>query len=785
MARPKKSKKRTVSPLDAVVNKLLISLDDELVSDDNISSKTEEYKSIINRELEISKGISNGNIIEFNRAINDNHKKNDQTTNIELDDDLGEYLAKNAGNIFQYYNERYRNRFIEAQDLAFIAKFIPSLGQVINVYTTHILSSDDLSGTVKRNIALGSSLDESEKAQVIKSIETFEDENKLLYKIKSTVNETLKLGYYFVYAPSYQKLFTEYAKNIEKKKRNGGSTTAQMNDPEMHGNTTMESVSISGLEQEFGPLVTTCALESAEVKDLIKALPNNTFDKKDLFNKMDSAKMFAENVATVECVDSSIPFDVMEAMPDLASNLGLTEDLRHIFEDKCMPATEANGNGASDGTYDPTGNKNAALKSANKKHANTFNVTGTYMKFMDPKNIIKIKILDEVVGYFYVDSRKQTKSKANVTFSNAEWTNISKQSTIEKVANMLANKVAKQFSSKFVSQHIEFKKLIADCIMANGVVNTQYRIQFIPKEDLFEFKIRENSNGDGVSILSEALWPAKILASIRIRKTLNYINKSGDKMIAKINRGSADTSGRNQAQRVLRNLQESNITFGDIIGDSSLMFHKYAADGNIQMPVSRSGKQFVEFEKMEGQTVEMSTEYEKELENQAILATGCPPLLIEQANQADFSRAFTTAHVGFAGIVAGLQADIEEVLTAFYRRIVENLDIDDDIKTKASNTLKIKLPRPRALSISSGNEIVENAARFAEQFTNLRYGEPNEEKGLSAEILQQIKYAIVKENSPFIDWTKIEEMADDVYMREMKVKAESGGDSTAGSDDDM
>ena len=66
MARPKKSKKRTVSPLDAVVNKLLISLDDELVSDDNISSKTEEYKSIINRELEISKGISNGDIIEFN-----------------------------------------------------------------------------------------------------------------------------------------------------------------------------------------------------------------------------------------------------------------------------------------------------------------------------------------------------------------------------------------------------------------------------------------------------------------------------------------------------------------------------------------------------------------------------------------------------------------------------------------------------------------------------------------------------------------------------------------------
>jgi hypothetical protein len=202
------------------------------------------------------------------------------------------------------------------------------------------------------------------------------------------------------------------------------------------------------------------------------------------------------------------------------------------------------------------------------------------------------------------------------------------------------------------------------------------------------------------------------------------------------------------------------------------MFHKYAADGNILMPVSRSGNKLVEFERMEGQQVDMSTEYEKELESQALIASGVPPLLIEQANQADFSRAFTTAHIGFAGIVAGLQADYEAPLTALYKRIIENLDIDDRLKTLASNTVEIKLPRPRALSTTNSNEILEGSARFAEQFTNLRYGEVTDE---NKEFIQEVRYNIVKNNAPFIDWVELEDLADKIKMEKEKINGEGNG----------
>ena len=757
------------NPIDTVVNKLLIKLDNELVSDQNLANKTEEYKSIINRELELAHGVSNGDIIEFNRAINQESKKFNKTVSLEDNSDLGEYLTKNAGNIYQYYNERYRNKFIEAQDLAFIAKFIPSLGQAINIYKTHIISSDDLSGIVKRNISFGTALSQEEQAQLLSSIEKFEKDTNLLYKLKnSVVRESLIIGTYYVYAPSYQKLFTDYAKTLEKKRKIGTGNDTQIDHEQRYGFNTNALESVSFDELFDNPAVTTCALEAAEVKAIAKEIEdNNVLDSNDLFYKADTLKNLGDNIATVECIDSGIPFNVLENMPDLARNLGITEDLKNTF-DKCVPATEADKVGASDATYSNRGSKTVSNKASASNH-NKFNITGTYIKFIESKNMIKIKILDEVVGYFYVDSKKINKTKANITFSNAEWTNINKQSTIERVANMLANKVARQFSSKFVSDHIVFKKLIADCIMANGVVNTQYRIQFIPKDDIFEFKINEDNKGDGTSVLKDSLWPAKLLTSIRIRKILNYINKSADKTIAYVRKGTADTSGRNQAQRVLRNLQETNITFGDIIGDSSLMFHKYSADGNILMPVSRSGNKLVEFERMEGQQVDMSTEYEKELESQALIASGVPPLLVEQANQADFSRAFTTAHVGFAGIVAGLQADYETPLTALYQRIIENLDIDESLKTLASNTIKVTLPRPRALSVANSNEILEGSARFAEQFTNLKYGEVTDE---NKDFVQEVRYNIVKNNAPFIDWKSLEELADKIRMEKEKITSD-------------
>ena len=759
MAKKKRQGNDSLGLLNTTVNKLLMSLDDEFVTDDNLSAKDAELKSLIGREMELARGTSGGSIIDFSKSINKDLSKG--KSGLDATDDLADYVAKNSGNIYQYYNERYRNKFLETQDLNFISKFIPSVAQAINLYVTHIISSDDLSGMVKRNLYFGSSLSSNDITTITEAIEKFEKDNKLLMRLKNQViRNTLISGNYYIYAPSYQKLFTDYQKTLDKAKKNGGAISTGPNGGMNITNFATESTGDDSTY--YGALEHTISLES-DRKEIMGILEGVSFTGGDKFENLKAKDDIVSDLSSVVCVESTIPLPVLEEIPGILQAVSSNPEIQKKF-DTWVPSVEATKNtrsrkqGASDGAYNLNGSKNEG----------GFNISGTYLKYIDAKNIIKVKILDEVVGYFYIDARNSMKPKATVTFSNGEWSNISKQSSIEKIATMLSEKVAKQFSTKFVAENVEFKKLIADCIMANGVVNKQYKIQFIPKEDMFEFKIDEDSEGNGTSVLASGLWTAKILASIKIRKTLNYVNNSGNKTVAYIKRGNADVSGRNQTQRVIRNVQERNITFNDIIGDSVSMFHKYAADGTIVMPTSRAGNKLVEFETMEGQTVDMSTDYEKELENQVLTSMGTPPLLIEQSNNADFSKSYTTAHIGFAGRTAGLQSDFEEPITALYKRIIENIDIDNEIKTNALSSFEFRLPRPKALSCTNNNEIIDAASAFAEKFTNLKYGDVDES---NRDKIMKLKYDIVKSLSPFINWDELEKITKNAEIESSTVKS--------------
>ena len=230
--------------------------------------------------------------------------------------------------------------------------------------------------------------------------------------------------------------------------------------------------------------------------------------------------------------------------------------------------------------------------------------------------------------------------------------------------------------------------------------------------------------------------------------------------------------------RIIRNLQESQITFGDMMADYSMMFHKYANDGNMVMPMGRSGNRLIEFEKMDGQNIDMNTDFEKNLENQALTATGVPPLLIEQYNQADFSKAYTTAHLGFAGTVAGLQSNLEEGTTELYKKIIENLDIADELKSLVLPTFKFKLPRPKSISVLNNTEAMSNAMSVADNVIQLKYGDsPDDNK---KDLTNAIRMAIVKDLTPFIDWDRYEEI-----ITEKEAETDNIHSNTTSSNDEI
>lgn len=772
MAKDKDTKRKgnmhDTSIMDTIIDKMIMSLDDNYVSTLNLTEKNAEFKSIINDELDMAKGISHNSILDFTRAIsNPASASNTNTQTSNSDDEIYKYIAQNSGAIYNTYTERYKNKFVEAKDLDFISRMVPTLGQAVEIALNHITSSDDLSGAFTRSLNFGTNLQEEQSKILTQAIEQFETDNELLHNLKNTCyRNCLITGKYYIYAVSYSKLFTEYSKNREKMNQFGSAAGGKG----ITSTYVSEGVAYDHIDTDVGCIAATCALEAAEEKEITDLIrQSNSIGSLSKVNDINVGKQFIEGLSEISTIDSSIPIEVMESMVGLEATVDRPGKVGDFFKEKIDNIKKPK---------DPNRIADGTVASNEGSKGEKFDITGTFIKYIDADKIIPIKVLDKIIGYLYVETKAKKANPDAARFVNGEFTNVRKDDAIDRVAKMFSDKIISKFSSKFVSENTSFKDVIANCIMANGIVNNEYKIQYLSPDDLFEFNINPDKNGEGVSMLKKSLFPAKLLTSILVKKSLNYINKSGDKTVAHIRGGQTDISKKNNTMRIIRNLQESQITFGDMMADYSMMFHKYANDGNIVMPMGRSGNRLIEFEKMEGQNIDMNTDFEKNLENQALTATGVPPLLIEQYNQADFSKAYTTAHLGFAGTVAGLQSNLEKGTTDLYKRIIENLDLDDSLKSLVLPTFEFKLPRPKSISVLNNTESMSNAMSVSDTIIQLKYGDqPDDSK---KDLVNEIKYAIVKELTPFIDWDTFENI-----ITEKEAEVDNIRSTTTSSNDEL
>ena len=149
MARNNNKRGNKKGPVDSLIRRLLTTIDPDQETEYNLSDRAGEFKDIIQSELELAKGVSDGSIIDFSRSISDIKGKS-QTTSVDATDDILKYINKNSQGFMQYYESQNRNKLIEARDNRFISKFVPTVSQSLRLILTHVVSSDDLSGQVKR-----------------------------------------------------------------------------------------------------------------------------------------------------------------------------------------------------------------------------------------------------------------------------------------------------------------------------------------------------------------------------------------------------------------------------------------------------------------------------------------------------------------------------------------------------------------------------------------------------------------------------------------------------------
>ena len=742
--------------------KSIFSLIDNTYNDKQIlSSKDQKIRSILDRELEVSKGVSQGSIVDFvaSMQIKDQRVKNSN------DGGYGKLtpsdtFMRDINDVFGYFQDLYKNRYIEISDLKFIAKFIPALGEAVKTVLDSVVSSDNVAESVNREINLPTGVSEEFRDEIINEIKRNEEELKLLKKIKNTVyKKTLVTGNYYVYVVSYNKIFEEYDRIQKQNEKNNKSR------PSDQFSSSKNNSKISNESFYLGDVDITDAMES-----VMSILTTGTDVETGTNISINKAKTIMnnckQNMPVITCEQSMVFTEALKDASNLANNEFVLEALTTKFNSKNNDSQLEN-NTMNLTTPDGT-------KGTNDVRPSKFNIPGTYIKYIDQKNMVPVKVFDQKIGYFHMKSKAKpnknsagtSKSVNNLNTTLFGTVNISeghKNDAIERIANSIADGILQNFDKKFVVNHVEYKKMIADCIIANGLTDKDYDIQFIPAEDIIEFTINEDDDGNGESILSDSLFPAKLLLSMIVCRILNYINKTGNKTIAHVYKGPVNAFTNNQINRVIRDLQDQSISFNDLLSPN-LVFNKFNRDGNIALPTAKNGSHLIEFETQEGQNIDMNPEYEKELENMAILGTGVPTVIMEYAGSADFAKQLVSANIKFAGRVSSLQSDLEEPTTLLYKRICENSSMSDECKRICRQSLKISLPRPKVLVNGNNSEYVRTIVETAESIAETALGRDSvtdkEIMKNGVQIKEKVVRDIVRKSSPFIDWEEIDEIVE-------------------------
>jgi hypothetical protein len=648
--------------------------------------------------------------------------------------DIQDIFASDNQGIFEFFKERYRNQNLMYEDLSMICTQLFELQEAVNATRDAIVTSDDLSQTVSRTLKFKNIHDQSKVEEYIKKVEELEKVNKLSYKIKNhVIPKTLIFGKYYVYTVPYSKLFEQHmnVKNKQLKKDSGLGYT-------------LESYSDSVIQS---------------LKD----------------NKMSSTSTEANMKKQIQSVLENIEVYNDETSIPILENVDLTGLLESdFFNDEAFKneVTKSVKNVESKNKKDSSIYSDGVVNKKDK-NADFSNIKECYIKLIDPRKMIPIKILDKVIGYYYIhDTDVQFTRQPFTTAIKFTTDNYNDPKKVENtVLSKITDQIVKSFNKKYLENNIKFKDLILNALMYHDIYKKNLKFQFIPADYITEYSVNEDEDGNGTSILAGALFYAKLYLAILIFKIVSILSKSNDTKIYYVQSSGIDMDIVNKVQEVAREIKQKQINFMDLLNYNS-MVSKIGAAKDIFMPVGRSGEQSIKFDVLQGQDVQLNTELTDMLKSSFINATGVPSVIMNYINEADYAKTLVMANAKFQGRVVQYQLDINEGNTEVYKKIMK---FSTDIPEEAINDFEYAYSAPKSLNNMNMSDVISNGEQSINVMVKALTGEnsnPEEDMNRIKDLLYK---DLSKEMYPMLPWRQAEEIFKNIQVKIEQEKAHKKG----------
>lgn len=623
-------------------------------------------------------------------------------------------FVNNTTTIFDYDNK-----------IDTIIKYMPKLQEALDCRKDNVLSADHFS---KDYINITSSNLNNNSASYNEHIKEVKEKYNIQELVDEIYDKASKYGEAFVYIVPYKKAVTRLLKNKN-------SIRGDLNIKE------------SKIVTESGSIVFDDIPSGISKEDLIKSGLGNIVIECNRSGAIDSiieSQMRYEKAYKL-LNEMSLNYEGAELSNDSLQEAA--ENVRDVVKgqfDKTIK-DDLSFKGFDDLGQDGLIDKNKVKKSKRDKDK-TINVPGTIVKILERKHVIPIYIDKYCFGYYYIevegpynpvgdydkmqDPTMSLKGSNSILSTNSIMDQTQKQNNI---LRYLSNQISNFIDANFINTNQDLRNEIYAILKYNQDNNSsklnKIRVTFIPPEDMEHvyFKMNEDTHR-GVSDLDKSLFPATLYSAMYITNCIWNMTRGADKRVYYVNQ-TVDTNISKMLLNTINQIKKSNFGIRQIENVNHILnitgkFNDYI------IPKSPSGGSPIDFEVMQGQTIEYQTELMTMLEEMAINSTDVPMEMIQMRQSVEYAAQLTMSSSKFLRKVYNRQSKFEKNITRIINKIYNN-EYDDNI------TIDVILPPPMFLNITNTNQMMTNVNEYSSSVAQLII-DPNEDEEVKNYVIRQI-----------------------------------------------
>lgn len=642
--------------------------------------------------------------------------------------EVSRLFEEQAESFYSLFQDDFRTSFDQMNDILMISKRMTDLQNGLEATRDSILTSDNLTATISRTLSFGADLndDSNEEKSRISLVETMEKEEKIFAKIRDHITpKTLLYGNMYVYTVPYSVLFERHQYLQEGKITKLG-----------------ESCGVSGDEPVGIPegILIDVFGEEYSVED-VNTLENLT---KNIMSNIHISEM------DDGCIEES---GVVEAVVTAQEYI-----------------LESAGSGKNKGN----------------KIEDFSDIKDCHIKILDPRKVIPVKILDKVIGYYYMHSKPNDPNKTITTSMNLDVLRTAGQRTTNARANAnevpfirnIVNNIIEKFNKPFLKENEEFRDIIVDALLYDENYSKNIQFQFIPKEYITEFKVNEDEEGNGHSMLEPAMFYGKLYVGILSFNSLMIVSKSYDQQVIYVRSSLDDKDVANQIQKTSRAINQNMVNFNDLMSYPT-MLTKVGKGKTMFIPVGPTGERGIEFDTIAGQNVSLYTDLTEDLKKSAVDSIGVPSVLSNFINEADFAKTLVMANSKYLARCVIYQQSFNEGITEMYKKILKYKGIFTD---EELDSFEFKLVLPETLNSLNFTDLTNNIDQLASFIVKTITGEQASQEEEDNVIKDKLYTQVVRNYMKMIDWDLIDGLYESAIL-EAKSDIEKSKDAKNSGED--